>query len=96
MTEKNVQAYLPYSKGLYGLDNKSESAIWCDDYRKRNKRAAEAQVLPSTAENEKLKRQEQLDMEKMKITSTPPIAVKLHIKLETNDLSEQNILDQCQ
>lgn len=91
MTEKNVQAYLPYSKGLYGLDNKTDTAAWCDDFRKRKKRAANAQVVPSIVENEKVKRQEMFDMEKARITSTPPIAVKLHIELEANDVSEQNI-----
>ena len=91
MTEKNVQAYLPYSKGLYGLDNKSESATWSDDFRKRKKRAADAQVVLSITENENVKRQEILNMEKARITSTPPIAVKLHIELEANDVSEQNI-----
>lgn len=91
MTEKNVQAYLPYSKGVYGLDDKSESAAWSDDFRKRNKRAADAQVVPSATENEIVKRQEKLDMEKEWVTSNLPIAVKLHIELEANDVSEQNI-----
>ena len=91
MTEKNVQAYLPYSKGVYGLDDKSESAAWSDDFRKRNKRAAYAQVVPSATENEIVKRQEKLDMEKEWVTSNLPIAVKLHIELEANDVSEQNI-----
>lgn len=91
MTEKNVQAYLPYSKGVYGLDDKSESATWSDDFRKRNKRAAYAQVVPSATENEIVKRQEKLDMEKEWVTSNLPIAVKLHIELEANDVSEQNI-----
>lgn len=91
MTEKNVQAYLPYSKGLYGLDNKSESAAWSDDFRKRKKRAADAQVVAPTEENEKVKREEKLKMEKEILTSNPPIAVKLHIELETDNVSEQNI-----
>lgn len=91
MTEKNVQAYLPYTKGVYGLDNKSESASWSDDFRRRKRRAADAQVVPSIAENEIVKRQEMFDMEKARINSTPPIAVKLHIELNTNDVSEQNI-----
>ena len=91
MTEKNVQAYLPYTKGVYGLDNKSESASWSDDFRRRKRRAADAQVVPSIEENENVKRQEIFDMEKARITSTPPIAVKLHIELELNDVSEQNI-----
>ena len=92
MTEKNVQAYLPYSKGVYGLDDKSESASWSDDFRRRKRRAADAQVVPSAVENEKVKRQENFDMEKARITATPPIALKLHIELEENDVSEQNIL----
>ena len=91
MTEKNVQAYLPYSKGLYGLENKSDSAAWSDDFRKRKKRAADAQVVPSITENENVKRQEMLDMEKEWITSNPPIAVKLHLELDIDNFSQRNI-----
>ena len=91
MTEKNVQAYLPYSKGLYGLENKSDSAGWSDDFRKRKKRAADAQVVPSITENENVKRQEMLDMEKELITSNPPITVKLHLELDIDHFSQRNI-----
>ena len=91
MTEKNVQAYLPYSKGIYGLDNKSESAAWSDDFRKRKRRAADAQVVPTIKENENVKRQEILDMEKARINSIPPIAVKLHIELDMNEISKKDI-----
>ena len=36
MTEKNVQAYMPYSKGEYGIPDKTNDAINTFYYRKRN------------------------------------------------------------
>ena len=36
-TEKVVQQYLPYTRGLYNLDNPSISSINCSSYRERIK-----------------------------------------------------------
>ena len=40
MTDKNVQAYMPYSKGEYGKPDKSNDAINIANYRKRNSNIA--------------------------------------------------------
>lgn len=44
MSEKNVQAYLPYSRGTYGGQSKSAEAIRSEVYRLRLKTALENQV----------------------------------------------------
>jgi len=90
MTEKNVQAYLPYSKGLYGLDKKSDSAVWSDDFRERKRTAARKQVINLSESNEDIKRGEKLDMDnnkvKIKNPTIPPLLMRLHIELDTKEL----------
>lgn len=44
MSEKNVQAYLPYTRGTYGGQSKSTEAIRSEVYRLRLKNALENQV----------------------------------------------------
>ena len=44
MSEKDVQSYQPYERGMYGKE-KSDSAIRSGNYRKRNKKAFESQVV---------------------------------------------------
>ena len=43
MTDKNVQAYMPYSKGEYGKPNKSNNAVNTNNYRRRNSAIASRQ-----------------------------------------------------
>ena len=40
-TEKNVQAFLPYTKGEYGRESKSSYSIRSKEYRERNQQAAQ-------------------------------------------------------
>lgn len=44
MSEKDVQSYQPYERGMYGKE-KSDSAIRSGNYRKRNKKVFESQVV---------------------------------------------------
>ena len=44
ISDKAVESYLPYSKGVYGDSNRSDSAIRSEAYRERNLTAAEKQV----------------------------------------------------
>lgn len=44
MTVKNVQAYMPYERGLYKGEQLSQEAVRADTYRKRMKQAAAMQV----------------------------------------------------
>ena len=44
ISDKAVESYLPYSKGVYGDSNRSDSAIRSEAYRERNMATAEKQV----------------------------------------------------
>ena len=44
MSEKNVQSYLPYVKGMYGGE-KSDEAIRSEEYRERNKNVFASQIV---------------------------------------------------
>ena len=44
VTEKNVQAYMPYTRGYYSDTDKSDDALRCSDYRNRKKNAADIRV----------------------------------------------------
>ena len=44
MSEKNVQSYLPYARGMYGGE-KSDDAIRSEQYRERNRNTFESQVV---------------------------------------------------
>jgi len=48
MSEKNVQSYIPYSRGAYGGE-KSNDAARSEEYRERMKKAAEDQVAMKNA-----------------------------------------------
>ena len=50
MSVKNVQAYMPYERGIYGREELSPEAVRADRYRNRMKKAASMQVL-KRAEN---------------------------------------------
>ena len=51
MSVKNVQAYMPYERGVYGGDELSSEAIRADKYRNRMKKAASMQVIKKTQED---------------------------------------------
>lgn len=44
LSEKNVQSYMPYSRGLYGGEERSDEAIRSEEYRDRMRKAAKNQV----------------------------------------------------
>ena len=44
ISNKAVESYLPYSKGVYGDNNRSDSAARSEAYRERNAAAADRQV----------------------------------------------------
>lgn len=59
ISEKTVQSYMPYSRGQYGGEGRSNEAIRSEEYRERMQKAAENQVTRTEA---KLKKnQEALD-----------------------------------
>lgn len=44
ISEKNVQSYLPYSRGQYGGDNRSDEAVRSEVYRERMHVAESSQI----------------------------------------------------
>ena len=53
ITEKNVQSYMPYSRGQYGGEDRSNEAIRSEEYRERMQIAAKKQVTNSEASAKK-------------------------------------------
>lgn len=87
-TEKNVQAFLPYSRGVYG-DGKSMDAVRSKEYRERNQQAAEKQVGSSADAPKGFERNEELEEDEC--LDGRPIALKVHMELKINDCSEQEM-----
>ena len=48
MSEKNVQSYMPYSRGIYG-ENRTEDSERSGEYRARKKNAADKQAMMDTS-----------------------------------------------
>ena len=86
MTEKNVQAYIPYTKGLYNGLNRSVSALNSADYRKRIQIARE-RTLKKIVNDEKADWGE-VTMEKEKKFDW----VRLHLELEIDDWHDRDEL----
>lgn len=61
ISEKNVQSYMPYSRGQYGGEDRSNEAIRSEEYRERMQMAAKNQVTNTEArsKNQKVEIQEQ-------------------------------------
>lgn len=76
MSEKNVQAYLPYSRGTYGGQSKSADAIRSEVYRLRLKNALENQVSHTEP-----KRSSTETTEREIIMDTNINVLKLHLEL---------------
>ena len=53
ISEKNVQSYMPYSRGQYGGEDRSNEAIRSEEYRERMQIAAKNQVTNSEASAKK-------------------------------------------
>ena len=82
MSEKNVQAYMPYKKGTYHAEELSVSAIRCQLYRERCQNAAANQVSYSPTSNNKKAR---LTTIRRKQAQT----VHLQLALNTSGLNDQ-------
>lgn len=53
ISEKNVQSYMPYSRGQYGGEDRSNEAIRSEEYRERKQVAAKKQVTNTEARSQK-------------------------------------------
>ena len=60
MSVKNVQAYMPYERGIYGGDVLSPEAVRSDRYRHRMRKAASMQVVKRIKGRDKPERMEEM------------------------------------
>jgi len=109
ISEKNVQSYLPYTKGAYGNGTKNDDAERAAIYRDRKRNAEEGikqlngssevdetklrkEDLKKTdeqQEEEKKKRQKEIEEGTFLIYHQRPIALKLHLELNLDDVGEK-------
>ncbi len=105
MTEKNVQSYLPYTKGAYGGGSKSDDAERAAKYRSRKRAAVQGiknlngstvtdknKVLPAEVKS----KAEEKPVERGYIPQrNRPIALKLHLELNADGITkhEKEILE---
>ena len=67
ISEKNVQSYLPYTRGQYGGDQRSNEALRSMIYRYRIKQAEKLQVINSINNRTKSKKQQKMSLEEYKM-----------------------------
>ena len=97
MSVKNVQAYMPYERGVYGGEEVSKEAIRSDKYRNRMRKAAAMQVIKSKGRNSvserKVEMQESKIIEFRKEEKRDKV-LKLHLELDMKyvDGEEMQIL----
>lgn len=77
MSDKNVQAYLPYTKGTYNNEEKTLIATRCNEYRQRIRRIADSQANGIRVENVKMRREEHMK----NIKGDKPVALRLKLEL---------------
>ncbi len=90
-TEKNVQAFLPYSRGTYGRENKSQNSVRSKEYRERNQRAAEMQVGSSAKVPQGYIRDEAIGREAGENQGKHPYALKLHLELDLEGCTDEDL-----
>lgn len=94
MSVKNVQAYMPYERGVYGGEELSKEAIRSDKYRNRMRKAAAMQVIRSNAGNfdsgGKAEMQESKIIEFKKEEKKDKI-LKLHLELDMKYVDEEEM-----
>ena len=90
-TEKNVQAFSPYTKGEYGRSNRSTESLRSKNYRDRNQYAADNLVGAGTDAVKDYVRTEQLSQEKGPNYGKRPIALKLHLELDMDGCDERDM-----
>lgn len=90
-TEKNVQAFSPYTKGAYDRENKSAYSVQSRKYRERKQTAADKAVKPASDAPKGYIREDDLGGFLSKQQSRHPVALKLHLSLDMNSCSEQDM-----
>lgn len=95
ISEKNVQSYLPYTRGQYGGDERSNEALRSMIYRYRKRHAEELQInnnIENGKQENVSKEESEMKMIKMNIMNERakqieddrplPYAIKLHLELD--------------
>ena len=95
ISEKNVQSYLPYSRGQYGGDNRSGEAVRSEGYRERMQVAESSQVKKKNQNINPDKEMEKNSMQKLDVIKErdrqlagerpTPYAIRLHLELDMED-----------
>jgi DNA-binding CsgD family transcriptional regulator len=99
ISEKNVQSYLPYSRGQYGGDNRSGEAVRSEGYRGRMKVAENSQIKKKNQisynhlnpdkemENNRMDKLDILKERTRQLAGERPIpyAIRLHLELNMED-----------
>ena len=94
MSVKNVQAYMPYERGVYGGEEVSKDAIRAEKYRNRMRKAAAMQVIKSKAEKLVLERKAEMEESKViefKTEEKRDRVLKLHLELDMKYVDEEEM-----
>lgn len=95
MSVKNVQAYMPYERGVYGGEELSKEAIRSDKYRNRMKKAASMQVIKSAGRDKAPERKEEMEkiknLELKKTDNGFQKVLKLHLELDMKYTDEDEM-----
>ena len=98
-TEKNVQAFLPYKRGVYG-DTQSTDSLHSKEYRERNNQAAVNQVgssenAPKGFVRDEIPKLEEVKSEKKNENGNNygkhPIAMKVHLELDISGCDSNDL-----
>ena len=95
MTIKNVQAYIPYERCVYGGEELSKEAIRSDKYRNRMKKAASMQVLKTEKRNMMSGRLVEMEDNKIlefkKAEKENANVMRLHLALDMTYVDEEEM-----
>lgn len=90
MSVKNVQAYMPYERGVYGGEELSKEAIRSDKYRNRMRKAAAMQVINSKGRNSVSERKAEMQ-ESKNLEFKKDKVLKLHLELDMRYVDEEEM-----
>lgn len=92
MSVKNVQAYMPYERGIYGGEEVSKEAIRAEKYRNRMKKAAAMQVIKNKEQNKVTERMTEMadkNIVEIRTRKNNEKVLKLHLELNMKYVHEE-------
>lgn len=90
-TEKNVEAFSPYTKGEYGRSNRSSNSLRVQNYRARNQYVAENSIGAGTETVKDYIRTEEPTQGMGQNYGDRPIALKLRLELDMDGCDERDM-----